>query len=67
MEWHCESCAVEWNCISGEPVAKNSRLENFDSLSTSREPLHPPTIEVSWGSHLEQFVQEQFEGSTVGK
>ena len=67
MEWHCESCAVEWNCISGEPVAKNSRLENFDSLSTSHEPLHPPTIEVSRGSHLEQFVQEQFEGSTVGK
>ena len=58
IEWHCESCAVEWSCISGEPVAASSRLENSDSLSTSHEPLHPPTI-VSWESHLEQFVQEQ--------
>ena len=64
IEWHCESCAVEWSCISGEPVAASSKL---DSLSTSHEPLNPPTIEVSWGSHLEQLVQEQFESSAVGK
>ena len=31
------------------------------------DSIHPPTIEVSWGLHREQFVQEQFEGSTVGR
>ena len=49
-----------------ETVAASSRLENSDSLSTSHESLHPP-IEISWGSQLEEFVREQFEGSTVGK
>lgn len=47
-----------------ETVAASSRLENPDSLSTSHESLHPP-IEISWGSQLEEFVREQFEGSTV--
>ncbi|RMX52529.1 hypothetical protein pdam_00025468, partial [Pocillopora damicornis] len=65
IEWHCESCAEEWSRISREPIAASSTLENFDSLSTSSEPLHPPTTEVSWGPHLGQFLQEQFEGSTI--
>lgn len=62
IEWHCESCAVKWS-TPGEPVAVSSRLEN--SLSTSSEPLHSPTIEVSWGPHSGQFLKEQFEDSTV--
>ena len=66
IEWHCESCAEEWSRISREPIAASSTLENFDSLSTSSEPLHPPTTEVSWGQNLGQFLQEQFEGSTIG-
>ena len=66
IEWHCESCAEEWSRISREPIAASSTLENFDSLSTSSEPLHPPTTKVSWGPHLGQFLQEQFEGSTIG-
>ena len=49
-----------------ETVAASSRLENPDSLSTIHESLHTP-IEISWGSQLEEFVREQFEGSTVGK
>ena len=49
-----------------ETVVASSILENFDSLSNSSEPLHPPTIEVSWGQNLGQFLQEQVEDSTVG-
>ena len=55
IDWHCESCAVEWSGVSGEPVAASSRLEDSDSLRTSHESLHPPAIEISWGSQLEQF------------
>lgn len=67
VDWYCQSCAAEWSNISGEPAAASSRLENFDSMSTVYEPLHPPTIEVSWGPHLGQLLQQQFEGSAVGK
>jgi len=67
VDWYCKSCAAEWSYISGEPVAASSRLENSDSMSAIYEPLHPPSIEVSWGPHLGEFLQQQFEGSTVGK
>ena len=30
IDWHCESCAVEWSGVSGEPVAASSRLEDSD-------------------------------------
>lgn len=62
LDWCCKSC-TESSYLSAEPVAESSRLE----MSTIYEPLHPPTIEVSWGPHLTQFLQQQFEGSTVGK
>ena len=52
IEWHCEFRAEEWSCTSRETVVASSVLENFDSLSNSSEPLHPPTIEVSWGQNL---------------
>ncbi|XP_066030201.1 uncharacterized protein [Pocillopora verrucosa] len=64
VEWHCDSCAVEWSSLPGEPVAASSRLENIDSWESHLEQgstvdsIHPPTIEISWGSH-------QFKGSTV--
>ena len=38
IEWHCDSCAVEWSSLLGEPAAASSRLENIDL----------------WESHLEQ-------------
>lgn len=62
LDWCCKSC-TESSYISAEPVAESSRLE----MSTIYEPLHPPIIEVSRGPHLTQFLQQQFEGSTVGK
>ena len=46
------------------PDAESTRIEPVPASSTSHESLHPP-IEISWGSQLEQFVREQFEGSIV--
>ncbi|CAH3032052.1 unnamed protein product, partial [Pocillopora meandrina] len=42
IEWHCDSCAVEWSSLLGEPAAASSRLENIDL----------------WESHLEQGSTE---------